>query len=198
MKNYLGIPTYPPAPWDARLSAPACEALGAAEILHENPWFKVCRRGNYYTVEYLSMHVAILPLVGDDSLVMVRAKRPVIADAPLELPAGTGEPGEDPVAVAARELHEETGIRVADLARFRPLPPLAVSSARMPKLAYVFQVNLTHDEYQGRAAHDDEIETVERVSLAEAARRLASGELYVSVPAAIIGRHLASLGRFGQ
>jgi 8-oxo-dGTP pyrophosphatase MutT (NUDIX family) len=191
MTRKFGFPTYPPAAWDERLSGPVCEELGPPQLLHENPWFKVCKRANYYTVEYRSPQVVILPLIGSHSSVMVRAKRPVIADAPFELPAGTGEAGEAPAAIAARELHEETGIRVTDLARFRALAPLAVSSARMPKLAYVFRIDLSQEEFDRRGDHDDEIELVESVPLAEVARRLASGEIYVAVPAAIVGRHLA-------
>ena len=72
------------------------------------------------------------------------------------------------------------------------MPPLAVSPNRMPKLVYVFQVDLTREEFDNRGSHDDEIEKVELVPLAEAVRMIATGKIYVAVPVAIIGTYLLS------
>ena len=191
MKRF-SAPTFPPSgPWDSRLSEAACNELLPTETLHQNAWFSVRRRGGYFTIEYLQPQVVVLPVIDAASIVMVRVRRPVICDCPLELPAGGGEEGEPPEAIAARELAEETGISIADRSRFQPLAPLAGSSTRMPKLSYVFRVDLTREEYLRRGAHDREIECVEDVPLAEAARRIVSGEIYVAVPVAVIGRFLA-------
>jgi len=53
--------------------------------------------------------VLILPLLEPDQVVLIRNYRYVAETELLELPAGTLEPGESPVACAARELEEETG-----------------------------------------------------------------------------------------
>ena len=52
--------------------------------------------------------VAILPMSGD-RCILLRQYRYAIDQYILEAPAGTMEPGEDPLATAGRELIEETG-----------------------------------------------------------------------------------------
>lgn len=54
--------------------------------------------------------VAIVPLIGDDVL-MVRQFRMAANRVMLEIPAGTLNPGEDPMVCAGRELQEETGYK---------------------------------------------------------------------------------------
>jgi 8-oxo-dGTP pyrophosphatase MutT (NUDIX family) len=154
-------------------------------------WFTVRKRGNYYTVEYRQPQVIVLPIVDQRAIVMVRVKRPVLDDVTLELPAGGSDGSEAPLNAAARELAEETGIAVT-ASRLIAMPPLAVSPNRMPKLVYVFQVDLTQEEFDNRGSHDDEIEKVELVPLAEAVRMIATGKIYVAVPVAIIGTYLLS------
>jgi 8-oxo-dGTP pyrophosphatase MutT (NUDIX family) len=185
--------SFPPAEkWDSRLSNIACENLQPVTKVHQNDWFEVYNRGGYFTVEYPYSHVIILPVIEEKSILMVRAKRPVINDSSLELPAGCAEKGEKPVVAAARELTEETGISIADFDRFIPMPPLAVAPNRVPKLIYVFRVDLIQQEYAERLPHDHEIENVECVSFNEAVNMISKGEIYVTVPMAVIGSYLLS------
>jgi ADP-ribose pyrophosphatase len=58
--------------------------------------------------------VAILALQGEKMLV-VEQFRKAVDKVQVEIPAGKLEPGEDPLAAAARELEEETGYRAAQL-----------------------------------------------------------------------------------
>lgn len=170
---------------------PACVDLLPVETVHENLWFAVRDRAGYFTVEYQDSHVTVLPVIDDRSVVMVRVKRPVVCDSPLEYPGGTGRPDEDPAAVAARELLEETGIRVDDPARYCPMAPIAVSSTRMPRLIYVFRVDITRAEFDRRQPHDDEIEKVIELDLDALTCLLANGGIYVAVPLAVTARFLA-------
>lgn len=65
--------------------------------------------------------VAILPVLDDGRLVLVRQYRYAVQRALLEVPAGTLEPGESPEDCAVRELQEEVGLVagvVEELARF--------------------------------------------------------------------------------
>jgi ADP-ribose pyrophosphatase len=59
--------------------------------------------------------VTILPLVDADHVCLIRNYRMAVARTLIELPAGTLEPGEDPLDTARRELIEETGYRAARL-----------------------------------------------------------------------------------
>jgi len=137
--------------------------------------------------------VIVLPIVNGDSVILVRVKRPVLADSPLELPAGSCLENETPSAAAARELAEETGVQVMELQRFVPLPPLSGSPNRSPFLLHVFVVQISSEEFLDRRSHDSEIQEVLLLSLSEALQLIKTGEIYVSVPVAVISRY--TLGR---
>ena len=123
---------------------------------------------------------------------MVRVNRPVINDMTLELPAGGVEKDEDPVRAAARELGEEAGIIISDMSRFVPMPPIAISSTRVPNLSYVFKIDISEHEFANRRHHDDEIHGVERLPMGDLSGMMSSGKIYVSLSLAILGIFLVS------
>jgi ADP-ribose pyrophosphatase len=53
--------------------------------------------------------VAMVPICEDGSIVLIRQYRPAVEDFVWEIPGGTLNPGESPLACAIRELHEECG-----------------------------------------------------------------------------------------
>jgi len=53
--------------------------------------------------------VGVLPLLDDGRVVLLRQYRIAVDSYLIELPAGTLEPGEEPITSARRELIEETG-----------------------------------------------------------------------------------------
>ena len=55
--------------------------------------------------------VAILPLLDDGSVCLIRSRRLTVGETLIEVPAGTREPDESPLETARRELAEETGYR---------------------------------------------------------------------------------------
>jgi ADP-ribose pyrophosphatase len=57
--------------------------------------------------------VAVLPILEDGRVCLIRNYRVAVGKTLIELPAGTLEPGEDPAETARRELAEETGFRAA-------------------------------------------------------------------------------------
>jgi len=59
--------------------------------------------------------VAILPLLDDGRVCLLRNYRVAVDRTLIELPAGTLEPDEDPAETARRELAEETGYRAGRL-----------------------------------------------------------------------------------
>lgn len=59
--------------------------------------------------------VAVVPLLPDGRVALIRQWRHAVGEELLEIPAGTLEPGEDPVECAHRELAEETGYKAGRL-----------------------------------------------------------------------------------
>ena len=66
-------------------------------------------QGLYEIVEHKPA-VAVIALK-EGRMLFVRQMRPAVGLAPLEIPAGLIEPGEDPLEAARRELAEETGLK---------------------------------------------------------------------------------------
>lgn len=78
--------------------------------------------------------VVLLPYLADGRVLLVRQYRHAARQALWELPAGTLEPGEDPLDAAQRELAEETGYRARRLKRlceFFPSPGILSEKMRL-------------------------------------------------------------------
>lgn len=168
------------------------QKLTPVETVHENPWFIVKNRGGYFTTEYHNEQVVILPVIDNKAVLLVKAKRPVIADNSLELPAGGAHAGEEPLKAAARELLEETGIEISDLNRLIELPSIAGSPNRNPSLLHIYKVHISAEEYADRKPHDEEIESTALFTFNELRKRLIEGGIYVAVPMAVISTFLLS------
>ena len=177
---------------DPRMMAPQCHSLQPVITIHENKWFSLVNRGGYYTLEYHWPQVVILPVVDNRSIVMVRVKRPVIADNVLELPAGGAKENEAPLEAVAREFQEETGIKIDLLDRFQLLPSIAISPNRYPVLPRIYQIDILKQEFDKRDPHDDEVVSVECFTFKKVKEKIIQGEIYVSLPLAIVSRFLFS------
>ncbi|HLY08970.1 MAG TPA: NUDIX hydrolase [Planctomycetota bacterium] len=68
------------------------------------------RRTTYHIVEHPGA-VAIVPVHANGDVVLLKQFRPTIGSEIYEIPAGTIEKGEAPLATAKREIIEETGLR---------------------------------------------------------------------------------------
>lgn len=66
---------------------------------------------------------AVLPILDDGRVVLLRQFRPAAGGMVWEIPAGRLEPGEDPADCVARELMEEAGCRAGRLERLGELLP---------------------------------------------------------------------------
>jgi ADP-ribose pyrophosphatase len=69
--------------------------------------------------------VAILPILNDGRVCLIRNRRVTVDQVLIEVPAGTREPSEPPIETARRELIEETGFhakRFDELVTFYPSP----------------------------------------------------------------------------
>ncbi len=114
----------------------------------------------------------IVPLNDGDEVLMVRQFRYVIGEALLEIPAGTLEPGEAPLACAVRELAEEVG---AQAAHWEPLAVLHPSPGVMTEVMHLYMATGLSEVFA--PADGDESLTVERVPLREAVEKVRRGEI---------------------
>ncbi|MCL2462314.1 MAG: NUDIX hydrolase [Defluviitaleaceae bacterium] len=113
---------------------------------------------------------AVVAVDGDGRLVFVRQYRHPARALVLEIPAGTLEPGEEPLACATRELAEETGMRAEKVTfLFKLYTTIGFCSE-------VIHIYLAEGLTEGSQCLDaDEFVTVERYTPAEAAELIKNG-----------------------
>jgi len=116
--------------------------------------------------------VAAVPLTAEDRVLLVRQWRYAVGECPLEIPAGTLEPGESAEECIDRELAEEVGYRARSI---EPLLDMYVSPGYSDELIRLF---LATDliPRNAQADEDEELRVVE-VPLAQALEMCHSGEL---------------------
>jgi ADP-ribose pyrophosphatase len=100
--------------------------------------------------------VALVPMVDDQHVCLVRNHRYTVDQTLLEVPAGTIDPGEAPDQTAERELREETGYQAGRIRRIREW---YVSPGVMNERMYLY---LCEDLSPGPAGHqlDEELQVV--------------------------------------
>lgn len=115
---------------------------------------------------------AMVPLTEAGEVLLVRQYRHATAGWLLEVPAGKLDPGEEPIDCARRELEEEVGARAQELV---PLGSIWASPGFTDERIWLFLARQLAAAEQALDA--DEVLTVERLDLADAVRRVHSGEI---------------------
>ena len=116
--------------------------------------------------------VAIVALDDQRNVLMVRQWRMAAERVMLEIPAGTLNSGEEPLACADRELQEETGQKAGKL---EPLGAFFVAPGYTTEKIHLFlATGLTESRLP---MDDDEFIELEHIPLEEAVRRVTSGEI---------------------
>jgi len=116
--------------------------------------------------------VVVLPLLDEQTVILIRNERFVVGKTLWELPAGMIKAGEDPLLCAKRELIEETGYeagRIERLTAFYLSPGLCTEYMH----AYVAQ-DLTH---VGQDLDVNERITVEVMSVSRSMQMVRRGEI---------------------
>ncbi len=132
--------------------------------------------------------VVILPILDNGRIVVIRNHRWTVERELCELPAGTLEPGEEPVETARRELEEETGYRAGVMT---PLIEFFTSPGICTELMRAFvATDLTS---VGQRLQGDERIVVEIVTVSEARRRLLVGEFCDGKTIAVLGTYFARM-----
>ncbi len=115
---------------------------------------------------------AILPVLPDGRILLVRQYRHPAKKMVLEIPAGTLEKGEDPLDCATRELEEETGYKAGNMVSM-----FAMYSA-IGFCTEVLHIYLATNLTPGTVHLDpDEFVSVETYTLEEAIAMIFSGEI---------------------
>ena len=149
------------------------------EVLVENKWHRYCRdryvqtdgsEGVYYYVD-MPGSCAAIPIFADGTTMLLRVHRYLLGADFWEFPIGGMLPGEDPLTVAKKELHEEAGLRASEwipLGRFAPYK--GVSN----EICHFWLARGLHEE--GQELEPSERITAHRLPFAEARRRLIDQE----------------------
>ena len=116
--------------------------------------------------------VVVLPLLGDDRVLLIRNRRYAVGQTLVELPAGTLEKGEDPMNCAGRELLEETGYLAG---RLWPLGSFFSSPGILTEKMYLFAA---YDlQQQAQALEEGEEIELLPLGLEEAVGMIATGQI---------------------
>ncbi len=109
--------------------------------------------------------VVMLPVLPDGRIIYERQYRFAVGDYIYELPAGTLEPGEDPLETAKRELIEETGYeaeRWRKLAEFYLAPGYSTEYMHLYVAEGLTFVGENRDEDEDITLHPMTVEEAER------------------------------------
>ena len=129
--------------------------------------------------------VVIIPQAADGSLLILRQYRHALGREILEFPAGTLNPGEQPLTCAKRELIEETNFSASEWVALGSVFP---APGFCDEVQHLFLARgLTP---QIGKPDDDEVLAVEKISIDDLERLISSGELMDGKSLAIYARAL--------
>ena len=115
---------------------------------------------------------AVVPLTDEGNVILVRQYRYPFAQVMLEIPAGTLDPGEDPLVCATRELTEETGYEAEEIV---PLGVFYPSVAILDEKIHLYLARgLT---FRATNPDDDEFLNVEQRPLREMVDAVMRGDV---------------------
>lgn len=147
------------------------------KAVYENPWFKVVAQDGFHWVEETNARqgAAVLCIVDDRDVLLVQVRRRAQnSELALEIPRGYANQGETSADCGRRELFEETGFKV-DAGRFQELGRCLPNSAILATTVTLYLATATS---QDRISdHDDEVEGVVQLPLAQVRELMLSGKL---------------------
>jgi len=165
---------------DASKGDPKGERLGTREIYRGRTFnvdIDTVHLPNGETVDLELVHhrgaAAVVPVLDDGTVLMVRQYRYATGGWLLEIPAGKLDNGESPETCAGREAEEEVGYRPTKL---EPLGWIWSSPGFADEKIWLFLA--TGLEEAKQELEHDEILHIERIPLDEAVEKAARGEIH--------------------
>ena len=131
--------------------------------------------GGRETVREVVQHpgaAAIVPMISPHEVVLIKQFRYCTGRTLWEIPAGTIEPGETPLACARRELIEETGYRAG---RMEKLGGFFTTPGFCNEFLHLFLATAL-DAYESGHEEDEQLE-VHRMPMEEAILKIEKGEI---------------------
>lgn len=149
------------------------------EVLVQNPWHLygkdryVLQDGSEGVYYYIDMpgSCAAIPVFADGSTVLLRVYRYLLGIELWEFPIGGMQEGEDPLAVARKELHEEAGLYASEWTALGRFAPYKGASTEICHFYLARGITEDHQELEA-----SERITVHRMPFAEARRLLVDQE----------------------
>lgn len=180
------------------MPTPAIPRLISSEVVYEGPLFTINRDrlemdGGVIATRETIHHpgaVCMLPIDTDGNVILVTQYRHAAGRRLLELPAGTLEHDEEPLAAVARELQEEVGMLPG---KIEPLGGFYVAPGYTSEYIHLFRCSeLTASKL---TADDDEDIEIETLSPAQAMAAVASGDVCDAKSVVGILRGFVSINR---
>ena len=128
---------------------------------------------------------AMVPMLNNRQVVLIKQYRHAIRDFIWEIPAGTLDPNESPITCARRELIEEIGYSATDWHQLGTITPLPGCSDERIHIFLALDLKSAEQNLD-----DDEMINVHKMNLSEAMQMILAGE--ISDGKTISGLFLAS------
>ncbi len=167
-----------------------------SETIYQARVFRLCREtvtlpsGVLATLELIHHpgSSAIVPLLPNNQVVMIKQYRQSLRDFIWEIPAGTLDPGEDPLECAKRELIEEVGYKAR---HFQKLTEIVAAPGYCDERIHIYLA--TGLEPVSQHLDHDEVLEVFHLDLDETLLMIRDGRIQDGMT--IVGLLLVSIGR---
>lgn len=157
----------------------------ASQMVFDHRWYRLrqdqvalpngCIVDDYF-VSLRPDIATVLPITADQQVVFVRQYRHGVNEILLELPAGTFNPQEEPLAVAKRELAEETGYAAE---RWEQIAAFYNDPVKQNNRIYLFKAQPVRLAGQQQLDITEDIEVVLK-PIADIPALIASGQICVA------------------